>query len=138
MHAACLHLADSRLKSIRPPSCITRAPRSLVERKYWKASEYRSWLFFYSLPIMLSLLPSSYYKHYSLLCQAIHTLNSCSITRSSLEKARNMLKRYYSHFSNLYGERYLTCNMHQLLHLADSVDLYTLSHVSIMKVLMVL
>ena len=123
-----LHLADSRLKSIRPPSCITRAPKSLVERK---ASEYHSWLFFYSLPIMLSILPSSYYKHYSLLCQAIHTLNSCSITRSSLEKARNMLKRYYSHFSNLYGERYLTCNMHQLLHLADSVEqlgpLYTFS-----------
>ena len=73
------------------------------------------------------IVPSSYYKHYSLLCQAIHTLNSCSNTVSSLE-ARNMLKRYYSHFSKLYGERYLTC---KLLHLADSVEelgpLYTFS-----------
>ena len=34
--------ADARLKSIRPPSNITRSPRSLDERKLWKASEFRS------------------------------------------------------------------------------------------------
>lgn len=48
--------ADSRLTSIRPPSLITRTPRSRTKRKYWKASEYRSFLFYYSLPVMLGLL----------------------------------------------------------------------------------
>ena len=67
--------ADARLKSIRPPSNITCSPRSLDERKLWKASEFRSWLFYYSLPVMLSILPDEYYLHYSLLCSRhIHLL----------------------------------------------------------------
>ena len=109
-------VADNRLKTIKPPSWITRAPQSLSERKYWKASEYRSWLFFYSLPVMMSILPSSYYNHYALLCHAIYILNS------KLKKANKLLQQFYHLFPTLYAERYLSCNMHQLLHLSDSVE----------------
>ena len=65
-------VTDKRLKSIRPPSVITKALCSLSERKYWKASEYRSWLFCYFLPVMLNFLPNDYYKHYASLYQAIY------------------------------------------------------------------
>ena len=124
-------VADERLKSIKPPTVITRAPRSLSERKYWKASEYRSWLFYYSLPIMFGLLPDDYYQHYALLCQAIYTLNSSCITSRDLKFANTLLNQFYYCFPNLYAERYLTFNLHQLLHLTDSVKylgpLYTFS-----------
>ena len=86
-----ISVADDRLRSIRPPSSITRAPRTLRDRKFWKASEYRSWLFYYSLPVMLGLLPTQYYQHYGLLCHAIYILNSSSISPRSLKKANKLL-----------------------------------------------
>ena len=86
-----ISVADDRLRSIRPPSSITRAPRTLRDRKFWKASEYRSWLFYYSLPVMLGLLPTQYYQHYGLLCHAIYILNSNSISPRSLKKANKLL-----------------------------------------------
>ena len=126
-----LHLADTRLKSIKPPTTISRCPRSLSERKLWKASEFRAWFFFYSLPVMLSILPSEYYHHYGLLCEAIFLLNSSCISEASLKKAKKLLKHFYFKFSALYSERYLSCNLHQLLHLSDTVKdlgpLYTFS-----------
>ena len=64
--------ADNKLLSIKPPSTITRTPRSLTERKYWKVSEYRAFLFYYSLPVMLSLLPTEYFEHFTLLCHGIY------------------------------------------------------------------
>ena len=113
--------ADIKLINIRPPSTITRTPRSLTERKYWKASEYRAFLFYYSLPVMCDLLPKEYYEHFMLLCHAIHVLNSNTISIRNLNKANKLLHRFYYQFAFLYHSRYLTMNMHQLLHLTESV-----------------
>ena len=35
-------IVNGRLESICPPNLITRSPRGISNRKYWKASEYRS------------------------------------------------------------------------------------------------
>jgi hypothetical protein len=40
---------DNLLKQLRPPSEIKRLPRSLDLRNYWKASEWRNFLLFYSI-----------------------------------------------------------------------------------------
>ena len=46
--------ADVKLLEIKPPITITRTPRSIQQhRAYWKASEYRNWLLYYSVPVML-------------------------------------------------------------------------------------
>ena len=116
-----VHAADQRLMSIQPPSTISRKPRSLTERKYWKASEYRAFLFYYSLPVMFNVLPTEYYEHYMLLSHAIFILNSVSITPRGLTKANKLLHRFYYEFPSLYHERYLTLNMHQILHLTETV-----------------
>ena len=50
-----ISLVDAKLTAICPPSEIHRAPRSLVDRKYWKASEWRAFLF-YSLVILQGIL----------------------------------------------------------------------------------
>lgn len=46
---------DKMLLSIKPPSEITRTPRSLNDRKLWKASEWKHYLLYYSL-ICLSVV----------------------------------------------------------------------------------
>ena len=114
-------LVDSRLESIQPPSLITRVTRAVSNRKFWKASEYRAWLFFYSLPVMYMVLPDVYYQHYVLLCEAIYILNSKSVEARALKKSRKLLQHFYFMFPTLYSERYLGCNIHQLLHLPDTV-----------------
>ena len=59
---------DSVYLQQRPPQEFSRPPRSIHKHlKYWKASELRNWLLFYSLPLLLSFLPSLYWHHYALL-----------------------------------------------------------------------
>lgn len=69
-------LVHEQLLSIKPPNNITRVPRSLEQhRKYWKASELRSWLFQYSLPYLTGILPDKYLNHYLLLVNRVWLLN---------------------------------------------------------------
>ena len=115
-------LADSKLLQIKPPLTITRTPRSIEQhRSYWKASEYRNWLLFYSLPVMFSILPMEYLAHHMLLVEAIHTLLKSSIISSQLNKTEKLLQHYCFKFQHYYSERYMTANVHQLLHLPEIV-----------------
>ena len=68
-----VNLVDERLKEISPPSEIHRAPRSLLERKCWKASERRAFLF-YSLIILQGILPPIYLNNFFLYVYGIYTL----------------------------------------------------------------
>ena len=57
--------ADKRLLSIKPPSSISRCPRSIeAHRKYFKASELRSFLLYYGPTVLLNILPKIYYEHF--------------------------------------------------------------------------
>ena len=50
---------DRELLKQRPPQEFSRPPCSIKKHfKYWKASELRNWLFFYSLPLLLDILPT--------------------------------------------------------------------------------
>ena len=110
--------ADYKLLQIKPPLTITRTPRSIEQhRSYWKASEYRNWLLFYSLPVMFCILPMEYLAHHMLLVEAIHTLLKSLITSSQLDKAEKLLQHYCFKLQHYYSERYMTANVHHLLHL---------------------
>ena len=113
-----VELADSKLLQIKPPLNITRTPRSIQQhRSYWKASEYRNWLLFYSLPVMYSILPIEYLAHHMLLVEAVHTLLQCTITTTMINKVEKLIQHYCFKFQFYYSERYMTANVHYLLHL---------------------
>lgn len=112
---------DKRLATIRPPSEITRAPRSIKERKFWKASEWRAFLL-YSLVVLEGLLPSIYLKHFFLLVHAVYTLLGDKISNDMLLQARACLAKFVSEMEGLYGLRSCTFNVHILTHLADGVE----------------
>ena len=65
---------DERLTSIQPPNNLTRAPRSLLHRRFWKGSEWRSWIIFLSIPCLIGILPDNYLKHWLLLVQSLAIL----------------------------------------------------------------
>ena len=115
-------LGDKRLSEIKPPSFITRKPRKLSEHfKYFKASEYRSFLLYYSLPILHDILPINYWNHYALLVISIHTLLQQSISEIQIHCCEEMIRKFCHQFEDLYGRRYMTLNVHSLLHLTDCV-----------------
>lgn len=112
---------DRRMNEIQPPS-LTRYPRSVSShRMYFKASEYRSILLFFGPVVFRGILGGLYYNHFLLLSEAIFILLMESVTRAQIDHAEKLLWNFCSQMGGLYGERYLTINLHLLVHLADSV-----------------
>ncbi|XP_047220535.1 uncharacterized protein LOC124867893 isoform X2 [Girardinichthys multiradiatus] len=83
---------DRRLVKIKPPVEITRTPRSLTERMFWKASEWRAFLLFYSLPVLKGILPARFWNHLFLLVFGIYTLLQDTIKTESILIAELALK----------------------------------------------
>lgn len=115
-------IADKRLAAIKPPYFIKRLPTSIKEHSsHWKASECRSWLFFYSVPVLFGLLKKDIFEHYLLFVEAIYILNLQSLSQQELLHAEELLIKFCCLFSSLYGARHMSANLHQLLHLHDTV-----------------
>ena len=110
---------DSQLLDQCPPHDFSRAPRSIAKhRKHWKASEYRNWLLYYSLPLLVSInMPPLYLHHYALLVCSIHILLQPKLTEAQIKTAEEMLRDYYLFLPDLYGINSCTLNAHSLTHL---------------------
>lgn len=87
-------------------------------------SELRSWLLFYSLPLLKCYLPPLHYHHYALLVCAIHILLKESIATSELLAAETMITDFLALLPDLYGENSCTANSHALSHIPMFVQLW--------------
>lgn len=112
---------NERLLSIQPPNFINRMPQNLEDISQWKASELRSFLIFYSTAVLNGYLPSQFFEHFILLPPAIFLLLQDTISSHDLNKSRKMLQKFCLQMEELYEDRYLTFNLHCLLHLVDKV-----------------
>ena len=112
------------LLKIKPPNEVLRRPRSVDNMSFYKASEYRAWLLFYSLPILSNFLPTEYTHHLSLLVSATHILLSDNIKTDDLELVNQMLLTFYQSAGDLYSINVYTSNMHSLVHLVSLMKLW--------------
>ena len=117
-----IHLINETLLSIKPPSCIARIPRDIVERGQWKASQWLSWLIFYSLIALRGILPVKYYDHWALFVSAMHILLDDSISPAKLQTAGILLVKFAYYFEELYGKPSMHFNIRLLFHLRDTVE----------------
>lgn len=130
-HSSSYYLG-SKLKTIdkvllrqQPPHELSRPPRCIEKHlKYFKASELRTWLLFYSLPLLLHNLPPLFLHHYALLVCAMHTLLQDEITLSLVDAAECMLVDFCKLLPELYGDDSCTANAHLLFHLPKYVRLW--------------
>ena len=75
-----LSLFDQRLTQITPANEVRRPPRSYQKfSSDWKASEYRNFILFYSLPILADILPNKQLSDFTLLVHSIFILLQKSI-----------------------------------------------------------
>ena len=113
---------DIQLLKQRPPHDFSRAPRSIKQhRKFWKASELRNFLLYYSLPLLVDILPPLYFHHFGLLVCAIHIMLQHELDYSLVQAAQNMLNDFYYLCPELYGDRVCVLNIHLLSHMAHFV-----------------
>ena len=115
-------LIDARLSAIKPPREIRRKPRSIGERKYWKAAEWRSFLLLYSHLVLKDILPASYFKHWMLLVFALNLLIGNDITKDNILKAKLALNKFGVLTESLYGIENVSYNVHIIQHLPTSVE----------------
>lgn len=96
--------------------------RSLTQPKnFWKATEWRAFLLFYSPLLMKDLLPRKFYKHWMLLAFAMHVLLSAEKTHAEINCAEMCLVQFVAQIRLLYGIEHCSYNAHLLVHLAQSV-----------------
>ena len=113
---------DQRLAEIKPPNNISRSPRSIENHsKYWKASEFCSFLLFYGAAVLKGILPDAWYEHFMLLSEAIFWLSMEEIMQTQLVHAENLMEHFCVSFPEIYGIRFQTANIHYLLYIAQDV-----------------
>lgn len=124
-HAASLiefkEIINTRIRSLKPPSFVPRIPRSITDSLYFKASEYKAFLYYYSLPLLHDIMDSQFFNHHILLVHGLSLLNSSSISELDILEAQSVLTEYVARFEFLYGAKNMSSNIHLLLHLPDNV-----------------
>ncbi|XP_051243573.1 uncharacterized protein LOC127356108 isoform X2 [Dicentrarchus labrax] len=113
---------DLRLLRLRPPSEITRSPRSLKCWEVWKASEWRAFLLFYAVSVLPGILYPPFLQHYFYFSFSVHILLQESISQHDLQLAHKSLVQFVEEMKELYGEENVSFNCHQLIHLTESVQ----------------
>jgi len=113
---------DSLIVVIKPPSEVKRMPRSLQLSKYWKTSEWRNFLLFYSYVCLKDFLPKKFFIHWCLLMFAILKLMIVPISAEDIRFAELALYKFVVLVKELYGEEFVSFNVHLLTHVATSVE----------------
>jgi hypothetical protein len=113
---------NNRLLNIKPPNEMSRAPRSVLDRCYWKANDMRNFLLFYGIPCLFNILKTEYFDHFGLFSSAVFILLQTEISSNDLCKAQGMLDIFVRQFETFYGPINVTYNVHLLTHLSDCVS----------------
>jgi hypothetical protein len=115
-------LLDKRMIAITPTSEISRLPAKFSEFRNMKASEKRSLLCYYLLPIVEDLLPEKYLKHLLLLVFSARTYLMESCQNDALKQAKLALTRFYKELPELYDKALCTFNAHQSVHIPEHCE----------------
>jgi len=121
INSVSLHLIQ-----IRPciPSEFSRKPRTLHDLDRWKAIEFRQFLLYTGIVIMKSILPLTCYDHFVCLSVAIRILSDSQLCISFNAYANSLLVWFASNYGNIYGNEYLSHNVHNVIHLANDVKTF--------------
>lgn len=114
-------ILNGRIVSLKPPSRINHKPRSISERAFYTANEYRSLLWFYLRFALKGLLDERLIAHFELLSNATYVLSKRELKRTEITEAGAMLNQFVDQFELYYGKNSVTINVHILRHYTDSV-----------------
>ncbi|XP_067209214.1 uncharacterized protein [Linepithema humile] len=106
------------------PKDFNRKPRGLQELHRWKATEFRTFLLYLGPILLQPILSKKYLAHFNALSCAIRILcdpHDCYVNNAY---AKELLVYFVQQFKTLYGKEYVTSNVHNLIHLNESVKAF--------------
>lgn len=106
------------------PVEFARRPRSLNEVDRWKASEFRQFLLYTGPVLLKDFLHTAVYQHFLLLFVGVFILSNKALLEEYTDYANDALVLFVQHFGKLYGDMYLSYNVHNLVHLAQDVKVH--------------
>lgn len=112
---------NDKILKLKPYARITRKPRSLFDRSFYKATEYRNLLWFYIHYASYGILSQSAINHFDLLAASTYILNKPSVSKQEAREAGQMLERFVNDFEIHYGIDSITMNIHMLRHYLHNV-----------------
>lgn len=118
-----LDILDSRMMVLKLycPTEFNRRPNKLNMFHHFKGTELRQFLLYISSAILENVLHEEYYEHFILLHCVIRILSCDNITDDMYIFCQEVLETYVTMCEHLYGERYVSYNVHGLLHIVDDV-----------------
>ncbi|KAE8752310.1 hypothetical protein FOCC_FOCC001103 [Frankliniella occidentalis] len=114
---------SARLLSLTPPHFLQRLHQPVEKLVHWKASEFRSFLFYVSLVLLQGVLKPHVYNHFALFVKGVALLNSSSISPSDIVTAGTLLRQFVQEFQVIYGVDNMSHNVHMCTHLDHVVRL---------------
>lgn len=112
---------DTLLLQIKVPNQLSRLTRSLTDRHHWKAREWENWVLYYSIPLLRTVVNNTVLEHWSLLVESLHGLLKSSLSIAELDNIDESLYKFVLGVETIYGICAMTYNVHQLLHISNSV-----------------
>lgn len=107
------------------PNDFVRRPRSLRDVKLWKAVEFRNFLLYTGSVVLRHILRKNIYNHFITLHVAVTILASPSMCRDRfINYAEALLNHFVISFEKLYGQEYISHNVHNLSHLCSDVRIF--------------
>lgn len=103
------------------PAEFHRVMRGLDCLSFWKGTEFRTFLHYVGIVPLKHHLTREAYEHFLLLYCAV-TICSSKIYFRLLPLARTLLNQFIEIFKEIYGEAYITSNIHNLTHIVDEVE----------------
>lgn len=111
-----------RLKA-EMPSEIHRAIRDLSTLRFWKGTEFRTFLLYLGIVALKEVVIEEEYEHFKMLSCAV-ILCSSDVYKHVVHNSTivdDFLSDYIEEYIQLYGEQSITSNVHNLCHLLDDV-----------------
>lgn len=108
------------------PVEFARHPRGLFDYAHWKATEFRTFLLYTGPIVLKNVLSPDVYAHFLLLHVAITILVNDNHIHdpSNINYADKLLNQFVQEFPNVYGKKYVSQNVHNLLHICECVKAF--------------
>ena len=123
-----LVILSERLSSLngKMPREFARQPRSIFYLDKWKATEFRQFLLYTGPLVLRTVVSERLYKHFLTLTVAMSILleSDDNFRNEHLEYAMELLIYFVKNSTRVYGEIFVSYNVHALIHLADDVEHY--------------
>lgn len=100
---------------------IHRQMRGLDCLAFWKGTEWRSFLNYVGIVVLKDILSDKLYNHFLLLFIAVRICSSEHF-KKWLPLAQMLFEKFIEEFKDIYGEEFVTSNIHNLEHVVNDVE----------------